>query len=127
MGKISTLLNRRSFFRMGVGVTLAAGASNAIFRVYPLTAYHFISEGTARTIFWCSVAIGVFGIICISIAAFRHFISKPQAQVEINKPRKTGIRMQGGKGKFRNTKIRNMDVGIETTDTDLEAEDTDIE
>ena len=112
---------------MGAGGTLVSVAYNTIIQVYPLTDYHFISEGTARTIFWHSVAIGVFGIICILIAVYRHFISKPQAQVEINNPQKTGIRMQGGKGKFRNTKIRNMDVGIETTDTDLEAEDTDIE
>lgn len=48
-------------------------------------------------------------------------------QSEAERPERTGIRQRGGSGRYRNARIRNQDVGMDTRDADIDAEDLDIE
>jgi hypothetical protein len=52
---------------VGGGGVLLSVAYNAIIQFYPITGYTFISQDTARVLFWLFIAIGVAGVILIII------------------------------------------------------------
>ena len=72
-----------------------------------------------------AIVLAAIGLVII----YFFWRSKPgngKATLKANVNR-TGIRMKDGRGRFKNTKIRNQDVSIDADNTDLKLEDTDIQ
>lgn len=68
---------------------------------------------------WVAVGFGVGAVIWGLIALITWKPVKSESK-------RIGIRMKGGTGKFRKTKIRAQDIAMDTKDTELDMKDTDI-
>jgi hypothetical protein len=95
-------------------VGIAVGATNCLLSLI-LNFYTAISLGLWFWI-WLSIGLLIFVVSVIAVIYGR------EKQVD----KRTGIRMSGGKGTFKDTRISGQDVAIDVNATELNMEDTDI-
>jgi hypothetical protein len=74
-----------------------------------------------RSIAWMLIAIAAFWTIATAIYYVKH-----RRKASTNITGRVGIRMRGGSGKFTDTEIENMDVGLDTNGTDIKVKNTRI-
>jgi hypothetical protein len=72
----------KTFSWAGGGMMLISVAYNIINLIYPFTNYNFISQDTARILFWVSIALATLGLAFIIIAIARYYSSNRQGKIK---------------------------------------------
>lgn len=75
---------------------------------------------------WVAIGVLILSLFLIERNS-RYEAESTGLQCEVPCGKRVGIDLQGGSGTFRNTKIRNQDVGFRARNTVVKSDDLDVE